>query len=187
MTPEMSQALPPPPPLAELERPALFLDLDGTLAAIEPRPEDVRPEPWRTRLILDLRDRLDGRLAVVSGRTLEDVDRILEGAAPSLSVAVRRRLASHGYSAAWAALPVASLLGHDFALARALSAATPTPGVVFQGSADAETPLEALRAAPGLGRVRIVVVPEGTHSNTYELAKDRIVATAVAMLRQPRR
>lgn len=90
----MSQALPPPPPLAELERPALFLDLDGTLAAIEPRPEDVRPEPWRTRLILDLRDRLDGRLAVVSGRTLEDLDRILEGAAPAVAAVhglVRRR------------------------------------------------------------------------------------------------
>jgi trehalose 6-phosphate phosphatase len=94
MSPEMSQALPPPPPLAQLERPALFLDLDGTLAAIEPRPEDVRPEPWRTRLILDLRDRLDGRLALVSGRTLEDVDRILEGAAPAVAAVhglVRRR------------------------------------------------------------------------------------------------
>jgi len=94
MTPEIPQDLPPPPPLAQLERPALFLDLDGTLAAIEPRPEDVRPEPWRTRLLVDLQDRLDGRLAVVSGRTLEDVDRILEGAAPAVAAVhglVRRR------------------------------------------------------------------------------------------------
>jgi trehalose 6-phosphate phosphatase len=94
MTPDNPKDLPPPPPLAELERPALFLDLDGTLAAIEPRPEDVGPQPWRTRLLLELQDRLDGRLAVVSGRTLEDVDRILEGAAPAVAAVhglVRRR------------------------------------------------------------------------------------------------
>ena len=38
------------------------------------------PEPWRTALLRRLVRRLDGRIAVVSGRTLEEVDRILEGA-----------------------------------------------------------------------------------------------------------
>lgn len=69
--------LPAPKPL-RLGGAALFLDLDGTLAPIAARPQDVRPEPRRTRLLEALNAGLDGRLAVVSGRTLSDVDRILE-------------------------------------------------------------------------------------------------------------
>jgi trehalose 6-phosphate phosphatase len=59
---------------------ALFLDLDGTLAAIESRPDLVGPDPRRTALLSTLADDLDGRLAVLSGRSLDEVDRILEGA-----------------------------------------------------------------------------------------------------------
>jgi trehalose 6-phosphate phosphatase len=77
--PDEAPELPPPPRILDLEGLSLFLDLDGTLAAIQPRPEDVGPEPWRTALLRRLGRRLGGRLAVVSGRTLEEVDRILEG------------------------------------------------------------------------------------------------------------
>jgi len=69
--------LPAPGPL-RLPGAALFLDLDGTLAPIAARPDDVRPDPRRTRLLERLGRALDGRLAVVSGRTLADIDRILE-------------------------------------------------------------------------------------------------------------
>ena len=69
----------PPPPLALPPRAALFLDLDGTLAPIMPRPEQVGPDSRRAALLDDLTRALDGRLAVVSGRALEDLDRILEG------------------------------------------------------------------------------------------------------------
>ena len=71
-------SLPSPRPL-RLADAALFLDLDGTLAPIAARPQDVLPDSRRTRLLERLADGLDGRLAVVSGRTLADVDRILEG------------------------------------------------------------------------------------------------------------
>jgi trehalose 6-phosphate phosphatase len=56
----------------------LFLDLDGTLAPIMPRPEQVGPDARRAALLDDLTRALDGRVAVVSGRGLEDLDRILE-------------------------------------------------------------------------------------------------------------
>jgi trehalose 6-phosphate phosphatase len=69
----------PPPPIALPPRAALFLDLDGTLAPIMPRPEEVGPDARRAALLDDLSRALDGRLAVVSGRALEDLDRILEG------------------------------------------------------------------------------------------------------------
>ncbi|HXQ10040.1 MAG TPA: trehalose-phosphatase [Caulobacteraceae bacterium] len=68
---------PAPAPLS-LAGTALFLDLDGTLAPISPRPEDVGPEPERTALLRALAQALDGRLAVISGRTLGEVDRILD-------------------------------------------------------------------------------------------------------------
>jgi trehalose 6-phosphate phosphatase len=75
---EISAALPTPKPL-RLGETALFLDLDGTLAPIAARPQDVRPDPRRTTLLERLAVGLDGRLAVISGRTLSDIDRILEG------------------------------------------------------------------------------------------------------------
>jgi trehalose 6-phosphate phosphatase len=75
---ELSTALQAPKPL-QLAETALFLDLDGTLAPIAARPQDVRPDPRRTSLLERLHAALDGRLAVISGRTLADVDRILEG------------------------------------------------------------------------------------------------------------
>ena len=71
-------SLPSPKPL-QLSEAALFLDIDGTLAPIAARPQDVHPDARRTQLLERLNEGLEGRLAVVTGRTLADVDRILEG------------------------------------------------------------------------------------------------------------
>ena len=73
---------------------ALFLDLDGTLAPIAGRPLDVGPEARRTALLERLARQLEGRLAIVSGRTIADIDRILEGrvtAVAGVHGLVRRR------------------------------------------------------------------------------------------------
>jgi trehalose 6-phosphate phosphatase len=75
---ELTIQRPAPKPLS-LRECALFLDLDGTLAPIAARPQDVRPDPRRTDVLERLCEALGGRLAVVTGRTLADVDRILEG------------------------------------------------------------------------------------------------------------
>ena len=88
----LTAGLPAPKPL-QLGETALFLDLDGTLAPIAARPQDVVPDPRRTSLLERLAQTLDGRLAVISGRTLEDIDRILEGcviAAAAVHGLVRR-------------------------------------------------------------------------------------------------
>ncbi len=94
MTAGELRTLPKPRPLPGFDATALFLDLDGTLAAIEAKPEDVGPEPWRTQLLRELGERLGGKLAVISGRSLEEVDRILEGSVPAVAAVhglVRRR------------------------------------------------------------------------------------------------
>lgn len=102
-------AKPPCPPL-DPGTTALFLDLDGTLAAIAPRPEGVRPDPALNTLLRRLHKRLHGRLAVVSGRTLADVDALLEGAVPALAGVhgLERRAADGGVTAAAPARGVAS-------------------------------------------------------------------------------
>lgn len=64
---------------------ALFLDIDGTIAEIMPRPGDVIPNVRRTQLIQGICAATSGRLAILSGRTLEDVDRILEGIVPAVA------------------------------------------------------------------------------------------------------
>jgi trehalose 6-phosphate phosphatase len=75
----------PPPPATLPPRAALFLDLDGTLTPIVSRPGDVGPEPRRSALLADLSAALEGRLAIVSGRALDDLDRILGQGVPAIA------------------------------------------------------------------------------------------------------
>jgi pimeloyl-ACP methyl ester carboxylesterase len=111
---------------------------------------------------------------------------ILESAAPSFSSAIRLRLNARWYLAPLALLPVSKLLAHDYSLAEALSGTLDVPAVVFQGTADSETPLSVLRAAGVSGNLRLVVVSGGAHSTTYLLARDRIIQTTLSMLRARR-
>lgn len=73
------------PPPALPQRPALFLDMDGVLAPITDTPGDVGPDDRRSRVLGRLLERLDGRLAVLSGRTIAEIDRICEGVVPCVA------------------------------------------------------------------------------------------------------
>jgi trehalose 6-phosphate phosphatase len=64
-----------------VDRAALFLDLDGTLAPIQEKPNDVGPDSQRSALLERARIALGGRLAILSGRTLGEIDRIVERSA----------------------------------------------------------------------------------------------------------
>ena len=72
-----SATLPPPPALADLSaRPlAVFLDFDGTLVEIAERPEDIAAPAGLATTLDDIADRLEGRLALVSGRGIENLER----------------------------------------------------------------------------------------------------------------
>lgn len=70
------------PPLPDPARCALFLDFDGVLVDIAPRPDAVQVAPGLVALLQRLADRLHGRLAVVSGRPVAEIDHFLQRAAP---------------------------------------------------------------------------------------------------------
>lgn len=72
-------------PPVSIARPALFLDLDGVLAPLAPTPEAVIPDARRTAILHRLEAALEGRVAIVSGRTLSEIDRISDGAARAAS------------------------------------------------------------------------------------------------------
>ena len=69
--------LPPPPPLAELKRPSLFLDFDGTLVEIAAEPDGITVDALLGGRLEALAARLDGRLAVVTGRSIDNLTRFL--------------------------------------------------------------------------------------------------------------
>ena len=78
-----------PPPPASLEGAALFLDFDGTLVELAETPDAIRVPPSLAPLLDRLRNRLGGRLAIVSGRSIADLERHLP--CPGVAVA-----GSHG-------------------------------------------------------------------------------------------
>ncbi|MEG3176542.1 trehalose-phosphatase [Sphingomonas sp. RB3P16] len=62
-----------PPPLPLLRDAALFLDFDGTLVELAARPELVSVDSRLAALIPRLADALDGRVALLSGRSVGDI------------------------------------------------------------------------------------------------------------------
>nr|WP_281480119.1 trehalose-phosphatase [Thioclava sp. DLFJ5-1] len=69
----------PAPPALDPSRDALFLDFDGCLVDIAPRPDAVIVPQNLPRLLEQLSEALNGALAVVSGRSLHELERFLDG------------------------------------------------------------------------------------------------------------
>ena len=78
-----------PPPLASFGKAALFLDFDGTLVALADRPGEISVSPQLPDLLERLAHRLGGRIAILTGRALADLD-------SHLSVAGVALCGSHG-------------------------------------------------------------------------------------------
>jgi len=64
--------------LAPPSNTAYFFDVDGTLLDIKPRPEDVVADDILRDLLVRLMRAADGALAFVSGRRIDDIDRIFK-------------------------------------------------------------------------------------------------------------
>ena len=69
--------MPAAPTLNVAEPIAVFLDFDGTLVDIAERPDLVSVPATLLTTIQEVHDRLDGALAVISGRSIADLDALL--------------------------------------------------------------------------------------------------------------
>src|SRR5438552_4896477 len=67
---------PPPDLLADC---ALFLDIDGTLIELAPTPEHVMIDDDIARLLPALGRHLGGAVALITGRTIRDADKLFPG------------------------------------------------------------------------------------------------------------
>lgn len=75
----------PPPPLSGLAPAALFLDFDGTLVELAEAPGAISVPEGLKPLLDRLSERLGGRLAIVSGRAVDDLRSHLDSETAVLS------------------------------------------------------------------------------------------------------
>jgi trehalose 6-phosphate phosphatase len=81
----------PPPPAGLLQSSSLFLDFDGTLVDIAPSPDAVIVDPGLRELLADLAHRMGDRIALVSGRSIAQLDYLIGPVAGMIAVS-----GSHG-------------------------------------------------------------------------------------------
>jgi trehalose 6-phosphate phosphatase len=95
---DASPALLSPPPDPVAVDISLFLDFDGTLVELAERHDAIRVDGRLRALVRALADRLDGRLAVVSGRTADEIVAYLHAADSNPPFAIA---GSHGLELRW--------------------------------------------------------------------------------------
>ncbi|HEX7789425.1 MAG TPA: trehalose-phosphatase [Afipia sp.] len=115
--------------MPELDRTALLLDIDGTLLELAPTPRDVVVPPKLGATLQALHERLDGALALVSGRSLTDIDVIF---APLQFPAIgghgaEMRLSAESEAVASHAPPMDNELKRRFIAVSKLS-----PGIIYE-------------------------------------------------------
>lgn len=121
-------------------------------------------------------------MALYSARESKPAGLVLEGVAPSLSMALRAYMTSKWYLMPLVVLPIERLLAHDYSLEESMSWLEGVPVVIFQGTEDTTTPLEPLKAA--VARVRGVDVRSvvgANHSNAYAVAHEEYISTVTTM------
>lgn len=105
--------------------------MDGVLAPLAPTPEAVVPDARRTAVLRTVSDRLTGRVAIVSGRTIAEIDRISNAAlAPASGVHGLERRRADGSVHRAAAAP-----GVRGAVAAFEHFASTRPGVIVEDKA----------------------------------------------------
>lgn len=81
----------PPPPIPDPARTSLFLDFDGTLVNLAATPDGVTVSPELGTLLRRLGKAMPGRVAIVSGRSVAQLDAMLGDHLAGIAVA-----GSHG-------------------------------------------------------------------------------------------
>jgi trehalose 6-phosphate phosphatase len=116
------------PPLSLLDGAALFLDFDGTLVELAETPDTIRVSPGLGSLLRRLSLRLGGRLALISGRAIADLEQHIEcsGLAVSGSHGLELRLRDGSH------VPLAARYELGEARERVASLAREAPGLLVE-------------------------------------------------------
>lgn len=120
----------PAPPVALLAGASLFIDFDGTLVELVDRPDAVFADGDLLRLLADLARLMPGRVALVSGRSIAQLDEIIGELDPALAYA-----GSHGSERRWhdgALQQPRRAAGLDDAIADLRAFAALHPGVLVE-------------------------------------------------------
>lgn len=75
----MKRVVPSKGPDVDWRECAAFLDFDGTLAPLENHPDKVALPDRERRLLLELSDRCNGAIAILTGRELENIRQYFKG------------------------------------------------------------------------------------------------------------
>jgi trehalose 6-phosphate phosphatase len=110
-------------------RSALFLDFDGTLTEIAPRPDAVIVADDLPDLLLQLHQRLGGALAVITGRAQSDIEPLLSPLRADLPAAYEHGAVRRGANQAITTAPAPPL---DQALAAARALARQHPDLIVE-------------------------------------------------------
>ena len=116
------------PPPSLLDGAALFLDFDGTLVELADTPDAVEVSRGLPPLLERLAERLGGKIAIISGRSIGDLERHLDcsGTAVAGSHGLELRFADGAH------IPVAIPDRLDEAIARARRLASDIPGLLVE-------------------------------------------------------
>ena len=118
----------PVPPASLLDGAALFLDFDGTLVELAETPDGISVSPELPGLLRRLSAALNGRLALISGRAIADLERHIDcsGLAVSGSHGLELRLASGDL------IPLAALVGISEVREEVRGFAGQLPGLIVE-------------------------------------------------------
>lgn len=143
----------PPPPAGLLNGASLFLDFDGTLVELAPTPGEVQVGAALRDLLARLHDRLGGRIAILSGRSVAEIAAFLHPVALAIggSHGLELRRADGGHDAP------ERPQGLDDVIERMKAFAADRPGVLveekplgaalhYRGAPDAEAACRRLAA-----------------------------------------
>jgi trehalose 6-phosphate phosphatase len=116
------------PPPDQIDQVALFLDFDGTLVDLAETPDSICVSPQLSLLLAQLVQKLSGRIAIVSGRSIRDLERHLScaGIAVSGSHGLELRLRDGSF------VPLAAPRGLDHARDRSMRFAGAIPGLLVE-------------------------------------------------------
>lgn len=173
-----------------LDGASLFLDFDGTLVDFAPTPGDVSADDELRSLLHDLHERLEGRLALLSGRPVADLDRILrlEGLTLGGSHGLERLMPDGRHIAPGPPPSLDELIGEasDFARDKGLVIETKPWGVALHFRATPEAREQAERFMHELSRRHGMVIQHGSMVTELRLAgPDKGHALRSLMKEQP--